>query len=59
MVSLPKIDKILPPIQGHLVLEYEKNRPSGLGGVCEHADRHAYRRPYSINNMMPADGPQG
>ena len=48
MVSLPKIDKMLIPLQGHLVLEYEKNRPSGLGGVCEHADRHTYRRAYSI-----------
>ena len=40
MVSLPKIDKMLIPLQGHLVLEYEKNRPSGLGGVCEHTDTH-------------------
>ena len=40
MVSLPKIDKMLIPLQGHLVLEYEKNRPSGLGGVCEQTDTH-------------------
>ena len=29
---------MLIPLQGHLVLEYEKNRPSGLGGVREQTE---------------------